>query len=92
MKTTIEMPDALYRRVKSKSSLDGQSVRAVTQRLYERWLDGRVSLEEPEQTSAEKKDAWTANWVRETTQLAEKIDRTAVDKRSCRDILQANRR
>jgi hypothetical protein len=92
MKTTIELPDTLYRRVKSKSSLDGQSVRAVTQRLYEQWLDGRVSLDEPEQTSAKKKDAWAAKWVRETNELAEKIGRTAVDKRSCRDILQAERR
>ena len=38
MKTTLEIPDALYRRVKSKSSLDGSPVRPVTQRLYELWL------------------------------------------------------
>ena len=92
MKTTIELPDALYRRVKSKSSLDGKPIRAVTQRLYELWLDGSVSLEETEGPAAGEKSDWTDNWVRDTAALAEKISRSAVDKRTCRTLLQADRR
>ncbi len=92
MKTTIELPDALYRRVKSKSSLDGQPIRAVTQRLYELWLDGSVSLEYPDAPTAGEKRAWADNWVRETAALAEKISKAAVDKRTCRTLLQADRR
>ena len=92
MKTTIEIPDTLYRRVKSKSSLDGQPIRAVTQRLYEMWLDGHVTLDAPEGAAMEGKSAWAENWVRETAELADQISKKSVDKRSCRDILKADRR
>ena len=92
MKTTIEIPDTLYRRVKSKSSLEGQPVRAVTQRLYELWLDGKVALDESAGRAREGKSSWADNWVRETAELAEQISRKSIDKRSCRDILKADRR
>lgn len=90
MKTTIELPDALYRQVKAKSSINGQTVRQVTERLYELWLSGRLTLEAGE--PAEGKGDWAERWVRETDELAERIRRSAVDKRTCRDILQADRR
>ena len=92
MKTTIEIPETLYRRVKSKSALDGQPIRAVTQRLYELWLDGQVDLGESAGTAREEKSAWADNWVRETAELAEQISRKSIDKRSCRDVLKADRR
>ncbi|MFN8519418.1 MAG: hypothetical protein U0667_08530 [Chloroflexota bacterium] len=40
MKATIDVPDALYRRVKARAALDGRAVRDVTIELYERWLVG----------------------------------------------------
>ena len=92
MKTTIDLPDALYRRVKSKSSFDGQSVRRVTQRLYELWLEGRVSLEEGKPSGDVGSREWAGQWVRETDELAGQILRSTVDKRACRSILQADRR
>jgi hypothetical protein len=92
MKTTIEIPDTLYRRVKAKSSLGGQPIRAVTQQLYEMWLDGRATLDAPEGSVKEEKSAWAENWVRETSELAEQIAKKSVDKRSCRDLLKADRR
>lgn len=92
MKTTVEIPDALYRRVKSKSSLDGQTIRAVTQRLYELWLDGQAVLGESAATAREGKGAWADKWVRETAELAEHISRKSIGKRSCRDVLKADRR
>ena len=39
MKTTIDIPDALYRRVKMKSAQIGTTVRAIAIRLFSEWLD-----------------------------------------------------
>lgn len=39
MKTTIDVPDDLYRKVKAKTALEGRAVRDVTIELYQRWLD-----------------------------------------------------
>ena len=38
MKATIEIPDALYRRVKAKSAIEGQPVRQVVMHLFQGWL------------------------------------------------------
>lgn len=92
MKTTLEIPDALYRRVKSKSSLDGRPVRSVTQRLYELWLEGRVSLDDPDGVNPDGNDNWERKWVRETALLAERIDKTCAHARLSRDLLKDDRR
>jgi alkanesulfonate monooxygenase SsuD/methylene tetrahydromethanopterin reductase-like flavin-dependent oxidoreductase (luciferase family) len=38
MKTTMDIPDDLYRRVKARSAIEGRAVREVTIELYRRWL------------------------------------------------------
>lgn len=38
MKTTLDLPDDLYRSVKAKSALEGRPVREVTIELYRQWL------------------------------------------------------
>lgn len=38
MKATFEIPDELYRKVKAKSALEGQSVRKVAIDLFCHWL------------------------------------------------------
>lgn len=38
MKATIDIPDALYRRVKAKSALRGQAVREVVVGLFQGWI------------------------------------------------------
>jgi hypothetical protein len=38
MKTTFEIPDELYRKVKAKSALEGRSVRMVAMELFRNWL------------------------------------------------------
>jgi hypothetical protein len=43
MKVTIDVPDALYRRVKAKSALLGRGVREVTVDVYRSWLAGEPS-------------------------------------------------
>ncbi len=48
MKTTIEIPDGLYRRVKVKSAQSGRPVCDITCALYLQWIDGRVDLSQRE--------------------------------------------
>ena len=44
MKTTMEIPDGLYREIEDKSAKEGHSVRSVTLMLYDGWLHGRLPL------------------------------------------------
>ena len=39
MKTSLDLPDDLYRRVKSKSALEGKSVREVATALFTAYAD-----------------------------------------------------
>jgi len=57
MKTTIEVPDDLYRAVKSRSAADGLSVRGITILLYGDWLSrpGWVPSPSVESTTETKK-------------------------------------
>ena len=41
MKATLDIPDDLYRRVKSRSALEGRPVRAVAIALFEQWLEAK---------------------------------------------------
>ena len=38
MKTTLDVPDDLYRAVKSRSAMQGLTIRSVTLMLYGDWL------------------------------------------------------
>ena len=59
MKTTIDIPDDLYRRVKAKSALEGKAVREVTIGLYREWLEAS-STPTSEKTPVEQLEAWFA--------------------------------
>lgn len=39
MKATLDIPDALYRRVKARSAIEGRPVRAVAVELFEQWVE-----------------------------------------------------
>lgn len=43
MKTSIDLPDELYRRVKARSALEGRAVREVTTELLAQWVDRKPS-------------------------------------------------
>lgn len=64
MKTTIELPDDLYRRVKAKSALEGKTVREVATSLFQQWADGTVprgetpSAEEAEEARRRRAAEW----------------------------------
>jgi len=57
MKTTIDLPDDLYRRVKARSALEGRTVREVTIELYRGWLEGSG----PER--AQDPVGWVDEWI-----------------------------
>lgn len=39
MKATIDIPDELYRRVKSRTATEGRRIREVVVELFRQWLD-----------------------------------------------------
>ena len=79
MKVTIDIPEALYRRLKAKAAADGRSVRDVTIEAYEAWLPpGPFASEEERLAAAE---AWLAEFIRLGKELSAKLppsDRSAV--------------
>ena len=69
MKTSLDLPDELYRRVKSQSALEGKSVREVATELFTTWVDGRVPDVGTDGTNADPASArpnpgqqWLARW------------------------------
>ncbi len=76
MKTTLNIPDDLYREVKAKSALEGRAVREVTVELYTAWL-GRK--EKPSASAASTE--WLEDWVRmgTTARSGRRSGQTATD-------------
>ena len=83
MKTTIDIPDDLYRRIKARSAMLGLAVREVTIDLYTRWL----GEEEPTASPAEA-ERWVDEW-RDLgrTHLSQRADRDE----TTRDIVESDR-
>lgn len=76
MPTSLDLPDDLYRKVKSKSALEGRTVCEVATALFAAWVDGRVSAEElsAPALSAPTTDpspAWLDQWRDLTTQISQ---------------------
>jgi len=57
MKTSIDLPDDLYRRIKSKSALEGRAVREVATALFTAWVDERAHVSE-----VKPQDKWLRSW------------------------------
>ena len=90
MKATMDIPDAIYRRVKARSALEGRAVREVTIELYRRWLDQSAQAGSDPADHAGPPDA--ARWLARWEQTGDEIARRAVDPRNSREILLAERR
>ena len=82
MKTTIDIPDDLYRRVKAKSALEGRAVREVTIELYRAWLQS-ASASAPTGRLQEQLEAWFA--------LADEAMKNAPPGPTAREILEEDR-
>ena len=84
MKTTLDIPDDLYRRVKARSALLGRAVREVTIELYQRWLGETPTGATPAPSSKE----WLDEWLR----LGDTLLREAPDGPTASEIVAADRR
>jgi hypothetical protein len=58
MKATLEIPDALYRRVKAKSAMAGRPVREIAIRLFGDWVEEPLAPVSEPSTSPGKLPAW----------------------------------
>jgi hypothetical protein len=101
MKATIDVPDALYRRVKARAAMEGRAIRDVTIELYEHWLvDREVAVGSDAVPAPALAPALApgrapltgAEWLARWKALGEETDRLAVDPRSSVEILLADRR
>ena len=82
MKATIDIQDALYRRVKARAAMQGLTIREVTTELYEAWLSEKPADNAP--LSVEK---WLEGWIR----IGEDAFRDAPEGPSAREILETDR-
>lgn len=61
MKSTLDIPDELYRRVKARSAMEGRPIRSVAVELFQQWLDGPVEKLSPKpEEASDKKYPWLA--------------------------------
>ncbi len=73
MKTSLDLPDDLYRRVKSKSALEGRAVREVATALFAAWVEGRVSADAAPAgpDAADPRGQWLARWSELASSITE---------------------
>jgi hypothetical protein len=78
VKTSLDLPDDLYRRVKSKSALEGLAVREVATALFAAWVEGRVPHHVVARLSGEGEpgvpaphEAWLDQWRSLAERLAD---------------------
>jgi hypothetical protein len=68
MKTSIDIPDDLYRQVKAKSALEGRAVREVATELFAAWVQAENHLFSPAAVADARgeaaAEAWLAEWER----------------------------
>jgi transposase len=85
VRVTIKIPDDLDRLVKAKSSLEGRTIREVTEELYRRWLaEGPTPAAAPAQPSGQ--------WLRDWIALADETMRSAPPDPTARDLLEQDRK
>jgi non-ribosomal peptide synthetase component F len=68
MKTSLDLPDDLYRQVKARSALEGRTVREVATALFAAWVAGDVQVHEGAASSSsphdpnDPREQWLARW------------------------------
>ena len=57
MRTTLDIPDTMYRRIKTRTAQEGSTVRAITLALYSQWLGDEPRIEATRQTRRRRSKA-----------------------------------
>jgi len=91
MRTTMDIPDDLYRSLKARAALEGKSVREVAVNLFQGWVGPAATAEPAPGDTArpvDSREAWLARWHA----LGEEMKRQDADPRSATRILLDDRR
>jgi len=83
MKTTIDIPDSIYRKVKAKSAIEGRAVREVAITLFSAWVTGSDALpvhpeEQPTETAKQSAPSWFASLRKYSDNARGKYDMAAI--------------
>jgi len=68
MKTSLDLPDELYRQVKARSALEGRTVREVATALFSAWVAGDVEVHDASASPSsppgpdDPRELWLARW------------------------------
>ena len=57
MRTTLDIPDTMYRRIKMRTAQEGSTVRAITLVLYSQWLGDEPHTEATRQARGRRTKA-----------------------------------
>ena len=57
MRTTLDIPDTMYRRIKMRTAQEGSTVRAITLFLYSQWLGDEPHAEATRQAGGRRPKA-----------------------------------
>lgn len=95
MKTSIDLPDELYRQVKSKSALEGMAVREVATALFSAWVASSapiVSAAVVAISDHTEADAPQKLWLHTWQELSTRIDAAMEGRGGLVEQLQHDRR
>ena len=85
MKTSIDLPDDLYRRVKARSALEGRAVREVATALLAQWLESDPALpraREAKGSAPKSASEWRYEWAALGARVAEATTPRAAGEKS----------
>jgi len=57
MRTTLDIPDAMYRRIRVRTAQEGNTVRGITLVLYAKWLDETPEADQAVPASHKRRNA-----------------------------------
>lgn len=88
MKTTMDIPDELYRSLKARAAIEGKTIREVAVNLFRGWVEEVAPDKPPSAHAEDPREAWLARWQA----LGDEMKRQNADPRSAVQILLDDRR
>lgn len=89
MRTTLDIPDELYRSLKARAAMQGRTVREVAVNLFSNWVAEESNPAEKEaRDSTTEIDAWLLRWE----VLGQEMKRRSADPQSAVEMLLDDRR
>lgn len=95
MRTSLDIPDDLYRSLKARAAMEGRTVREVAVNLFRGWVGeeaGAGSEPEPDRGSVPSAEDTRQAWLERWQALGKEMKRHDADPRSAVRILLDDRR